>query len=64
MVAPGTQNAGTVGAQDGSGKRVWSRAEITKFYSDVQAGKYKANPERRKALEADIFAAQREKRIR
>jgi hypothetical protein len=64
LVAPGTPKTGAAGTQDGSGKRVWSRAEIGSFYSDVQAGRFKGTPDQRKALEADIFAAQREGRIR
>lgn len=64
FVAPGTPKTGAASTQDGSGKRVWSRAEIGSFYSDVQAGRFKGTAEQRKALEADIFAAQREGRIR
>jgi hypothetical protein len=64
MVAPGTPKTGAAGTQDGSGKRVWSRKEIGMFYADVQAGRFKGTPEQRKAIEADIFAAQRENRIR
>lgn len=64
FVAPGTPKTGAAGAPDGSGKRVWSRAEIGKFYADVQAGRFKTRPEEQKKLEADIFAAQREGRIR
>jgi hypothetical protein len=64
LVVPGTPKTGAASTQDGSGKRVWSRAEIGSFYSEVQAGRFKGTPEQRKALEADIFAAQREGRIR
>jgi hypothetical protein len=64
FVAPGTPKTGAAGAQDGSGKRVWSRAEIGSFSSDVQAGRFKGTKEQRKQIEADIFAAQREGRIR
>lgn len=64
FVAPGTPKTGAASTQDGSGKRVWSRAEIGSFYSDVQAGRFKGTPDQRKALEADIFAAQHEGRIR
>ena len=64
FVAPGTPKTGAASTQDGSGKRVWSRAEIGKFYADVQAGRYRTRPEEQKKLEADIFAAQREGRIR
>ena len=64
FVAPGTPKTGAASTQDGSGKRVWTRAEIGQFYSDVQAGRFKGTKEQRKQIEADIFAAQREGRIR
>lgn len=64
FVAPGAPKPGAAVAPDGSGKRVWYRAEIAKFYKECQDGKYKARPEERKRLEADIFAAQSEGRIR
>lgn len=64
FVAPGTPKTGAASTQDGSGKRVWSRAEIGQFYSDVQAGRFKGTKEQRKQVETDIFAAQREGRIR
>lgn len=63
FVAPGTPKPGAAVAPDGSGKRVWSRAEIGKFYADRSAGRIKDSKEAAKT-EADIFAAQREGRIR
>ncbi|MCC5904042.1 MAG: hypothetical protein JJT87_19195 [Halomonas sp.] len=44
------------------GKRLWTGADITQFYRDKTAGRYSADEAQR--LEADIFAAQRESRIR
>jgi hypothetical protein len=65
MVVPGVPKAGAAGAQDGANnKRIWSRAEITKFYHDKQQGLYRGDPAKAKAIEADIFSAQREGRIR
>lgn len=64
LVVPGAPKAGAAGAQDGAGKRIWSTAEIKQFYRDVQAGKYRSNLEKQKQLEADLFAAQKEGRIR
>lgn len=64
MVAPGTAKAGTAGAQDGAGKRIWTRAEITTFYNEVQRGKFRNDAAGRKAIETDIFNAQREGRVR
>jgi hypothetical protein len=63
LVAPGTPKSGAAVAPDGSGKRVFTRADISKFYADCTAGRYK-DPAKRAAMEAEIFAAQREGRIR
>ena len=63
-VAPGTPRTTPASTQDGSGKRAWSRAEIGQFYADVQQGRFRTKPDEQKKLEADIFAAQREGRIR
>lgn len=63
LVAPGTPKSGAAVAPDGSGKRAFTRADISKFYADCAAGRYK-DPAKRAAMEAEIFAAQREGRIR
>lgn len=42
--------------------RIWSRADIKQFYKDRGLGKY--TPEEGRELELDIFAAQREGRVR
>lgn len=44
------------------GKRQWTRADVSQFYRDKTAGKYSDDEAER--LEADIFAAQTEGRIR
>ena len=44
------------------GKRQWTRADVSQFYRDKTAGKYSNDEAER--LEADIFAAQTEGRIR
>lgn len=64
LVAPGAPKAGAASAQEGAGKRIWTSAEIKQFFHDLQRGKYKTRPEYAKKLEADIFAAQAENRIR
>lgn len=65
MVAPGTQRAGAQdGAPDGGNKRIYTQQDIAQFYKDVSGGKYARSVDRRNAIEADIFAAQREGRIR
>lgn len=64
FVAPGAPKANTGGAQEGSGKRVWTASEISAHYRNVSQGKYRTKPEQLKSIEADIFAAQKEGRIR
>jgi hypothetical protein len=64
MVAPGAPKQGTASTQEGAGKRIWSRAEISKFYGDLRAGKYAKRPEDAKKIEADIFKATTEGRVR
>ncbi|NYT74251.1 hypothetical protein HZU72_17715 [Halomonas sp. QX-2] len=44
------------------GAKLWTGAEISQFYRDKTAGRYAADEAQR--LEADIFAAQREGRVR
>jgi hypothetical protein len=64
FVAPGQPKAGPTGAQNGAGKRIWTEAEIKRFYDDCRSGKFRSNPDRRRELEQDIFAAGREGRVR
>ena len=58
QVAPGK---GAASAPPVSQKRIWSKSEITKFYSDQIKGKY--SEKEVKKLEKDIFLAQKEGRI-
>lgn len=44
--------------------KMWTRAEISQFYRDVTAGKYNGQKELKASTEADIFAAQKDGRIR
>lgn len=64
FVAPGASRPGPSNAPDVSGKRVWTRAEIAGFYAARSAGRFRSKPDEAKRLESDIFAAQREGRIR
>lgn len=64
MVAPGTPKPGAPRTPDGSDKKIWTRREIGEFYRSVNGGKFKGTVDQRKAIEADIFAAQAEGRIR
>jgi hypothetical protein len=66
LVAPGAPKPGAARAPDGSGKRVWTRAEIGKFYAEAAAGKYRSTEgqKRYREIETEIFAAQAEGRVR
>lgn len=46
------------------GQKIWSRAEIDQFYRQVRRGEFNQNTEDMVRIEQDIFAAQKEKRIR
>ena len=68
LVAPGTPKTGSTGAQNESGKRIWTQKEIQEFYA-YKNEFIKKNPERELPenvilQERDIFAAQGEGRIR
>ena len=60
QVAPGRGNSGNPPKPEG---KSYTAAEIRKFYTDVQKGKYVGKDDERKGIERDIFAAQQEGRI-
>ena len=68
LVAPGTPKTGTTGAQNESGKRMWTQKEIQEFYAYknefIKKNPEKELPEKVVLLEKDIFDAQNENRIR
>lgn len=66
LSAPGTPQTGTASAPNESGKRVWTRADIARFYADRNqfVKKGKPIPKELQKLERDIFAAQSEGRVR
>lgn len=63
LVAPGTPK-GAAGTQAGAEKRIWTRADIKAFYAAKNSGFFRGKEDEMKRFEADIFAAQRENRIR
>ena len=68
LVAPGTPKTGSAGAQNESGKKVWTQREIQEFYA-YKNEFIKKNPERElpedvTLSERDIFKAQHEGRIK
>lgn len=62
QVAPGRAAAAAPAPVTKQGKQ-WSPADIAKFYDDKRRGVYTGRDEEAKALERDIFDAQREGRI-
>lgn len=63
LAAPGKAKTAAAGSAP-TEKPIISRAEISKFYSDVASGTYKDRDAQKNKREAEIFAAQREGRIR
>ena len=65
-VAPGTPKTGTTSAPKESGKRVWTRADIARFYSSKNEFSKKRIPipDEYIKLEKDLIAAQSEGRLR
>lgn len=49
---------------DAQGRRIWKRTEIKAFYSDKAKGKYRGKEAEARDLELDIFAANKEHRVR
>lgn len=62
QIAPGRASTGSAPPQQQQ-KKQWSRTEISKFFSDKLQGKYKGREAEARAMEQDIFAAQREGRV-
>jgi len=59
QVSPKTQGSSDMPVQS----KTYTAAEIKKFYDDITKGKYRHNPEERKAREDEYNRAQREGRI-
>lgn len=65
LAAPGRAKSEAVTHQGNpSEKPTISRAQISAFYADVRAGKYRGRDQEKANAEAEIFAAEREGRIR
>jgi len=61
-VEPRTAQTTTDTPQGGGNKRIWTGADISRFYKQKASGRL--DPKEAERLEADIFAAQREGRVR
>lgn len=62
FVAPGSSKGAGVPAT--TEKKVWTSAEVAKFYADATRGVYVSRPEEKKRIENDIFLAQKEGRYK
>src|SRR5208282_4772659 len=64
LAAPGRPNPATGNSQVPDSKPVYTHQDITDFYSYVRKGVYVGQEPLKQQIEADIFAAQREGRVR
>jgi hypothetical protein len=62
QIAPGRASAATTPPAPAQ-KKQWTRAEIAQFYQDKMQGRFKGREAEARAMEADIFLAQREGRV-
>lgn len=62
QVSPGKSKATNTGQPDKP--RVYNREDIGQFYADVARGKYKGKDPERARIEADIFLAQKDGRVK
>ena len=62
MVAPGRSKSPAGNNQPAD--QVITREQVSKFYNDVASGKYRGRDDEKKKMEASIFAATREGRLR
>jgi len=63
FAAPGRAKT-AASAQAPAEKPIFTRAQIAGFYADISQGKYRGRDDAKNKAEAEIFAAQREGRIR
>lgn len=65
FAAPGRAKSAAAGLNNAPAEKpVITRAQVLKFYSDVAAGKYRGRDQEKNTLEAQIFEAENEGRIR
>lgn len=63
LVAPGKSSGSNNNPQQGQ-KKIWTMLEVNQFYKDVQTGKYRGREADYQKIDAEIFQANREGRIR
>ena len=64
LAAPGAARPAPGNAQVPADKPIYTRQQIASFYTQVRQGYYAGREQEKAQLEADIFAAQREGRVR
>lgn len=64
LTAPGRARPASGSATTPAEKPIFTRAQISKFYSDVRAGFYNGRAAEKDRFEQEVFAAQREGRVR
>ncbi len=64
FAAPGRAKTAAASTDAPAEKPIFTRAQITQFYTDSAAGKYRGREEEKNKIEQQIFAAEREGRIR
>lgn len=64
LAAPGRAKTSAANNAPAGEKPIFTRAQIGKFYSDIRAGVYRGRDAEKDSIENQIFAAQREGRIR
>ena len=63
LAGPSGGNMGGDSSREEPSKKIWTRAEIKKFYDDVQRGTDKRKPSEKDKIEGEIGKAMREGRI-
>lgn len=64
LAAPGRAKSAAGSTSTPAEKPIFTRAQITRFYADVAANKYRGRDAEKAKMETQIFEAQREGRIR
>ena len=63
LVPGGVGTHASVDARQGNAGRIYTRAQISQFYTDINKGRYRGKEAERDAVERDIVSASREGRI-
>lgn len=64
LVEPGKSKTSTAPAATPESKRIWTEAEISRFYNDANRGVYRHDEAAKRRIEQEIFHAVQEGRVR